>query len=141
MNVDAQVIAWLLTQATVTALLSNRIYPYGRIPQSALGEPSSQLPAATVWTISSQPYYTTSRLESYQTNRVQLDIWARTGLEVATISATIDSVLSGFCGMMNEMDVGGVFRNAALPIEFEPELRLYHGILDYAVHIHCIQEI
>ncbi len=114
MNVDAQVIAWLLTQATVTALLSNRIYPYGRIPQSALGEPSSQLPAATVWTISSQPYYTTSRLESYQTNRVQIDIWARTGLEVATISDTIDSVLSGFFGMMNEMECGAAYLETPL---------------------------
>ena len=140
MIADPQVIEWLERDPDLFYLISNRLYPYGRLPQATAGQPSNQLPALTVRTISNEGHYTTNAPKAYQTARVQIDIWAETGNEALAVYGIVNHAMDGYRGSMTAMDVGGIFRNASPPVEFDPSLRLFHAILDYTLHILCAEE-
>ena len=123
--------AFLIADATIGAVVDNRIYPL-MIPQGAT------LPCLTYQRIS------TPRIVTHQSSgatgdltnpRFQFDAWGVTQKEVKAISDALRAVLHGKRGVL----AGGVTIRAAIAEneepEFDPDSELYRSRSDYIIWI------
>lgn len=85
------VISYLLSDSTVQALVSNRVFPGSR-PQG------SQLPAITIYRISGAPIYADDGEAGLDESRVQIDCWGETYSEAKQTARAVRDRLSGFVG-------------------------------------------
>jgi len=121
--------AFLIADATIGAVVDNRIYPL-MIPQGAI------LPCLTYQRIS------TPRIVTHQSSgatgdltnpRFQFDAWGVTQKEVKAISDALRAVLHGKRGVL----AGGVTIRAAIAEneepEFDPDSELYRSRSDYII--------
>ena len=121
--------AFLIADATIGAVVANRIYPL-MIPQGAT------LPCLTYQRIS------TPRIVTHQSSgatgdltspRFQFDAWGVTQKEVKAISDALRAVLHGKRGVL----AGGVTIRAAIAEneepEFDPDSELYRSRSDYII--------
>ena len=136
---DDVLIAFLLSFSGISALVGERGYPYGLLPQSRTGEISADMPAFTVNSISEQSHHTASsdgrpELDCYTPMRFQIDIYANDGAGVVRLSRVIKQVLDGFTGVMSSVLVGGAWGRLTTPIERIPENLLFHRTMDFEIH-------
>lgn len=97
------VIAKLLADSGLAALVDNRIYPVAR-PQG------SMLPAITLQTVSNVPVYTNDGEAGIAEARVQIDCWGATYSSVKTVARAVTASLSAFFGTVD----GVAFQNVLL---------------------------
>lgn len=129
---DDVIIAFLLQFPAIGGVAKG--YPYGRLPQKRDGQISAELPAFTVSLWDRESWHTNEDgLSCWRPMRCQVDVWARTGKEVADLAESIRRLLDGYRGGMSDHSVGGVFGNTSLPTAFEPEVELYRRTLDYDI--------
>jgi hypothetical protein len=88
--IGSDVRTYLLTQATVTAVVGTRIYPL-KIPQSI-----STYPSITYQMISQVPAHTLTGGAGYAESRIQYDIYAETKPAADSLDEILRNVLQGF---------------------------------------------
>ena len=130
---DDVLIAFLLSYPGISALVADRGYPYGLLPQTVT------IPAFTVNSISEASHHSIGtngrpELDCFTPMRFQVDIYADDGAGVARISAAIRAVLDGFTGVMSTVLIGGVWRRVTTPIQRNQENLLFHRSMDFEVH-------
>jgi len=90
MGIASDVRTYLLTNATVTAVVGTRIYPL-KIPQSI-----SAYPSITYQLISQLPAHTLTGGAGYAESRIQFDIYAETKPAADSLDDVIRNVMQGF---------------------------------------------
>jgi len=120
--------AFLIADATIGAVVANRIYPL-MIPQGAT------LPCLTYQRIS------TPRIVTHQSSgatgdltnpRFQFDAWGVTQKEVKAISDALRAVLHGKRGAMGGVTIRAAIAENEEP-EFDPDSELYRSRSDYII--------
>ena len=120
--------AFLIADATIGAVVDNRIYPL-MIPQGAI------LPCLTYQRIS------TPRIVTHQSSgatgdltnpRFQFDAWGVTQKEVKAISDALRAVLHGKRGAMGGVTIRAAIAENEEP-EFDPDSELYRSRSDYII--------
>ena len=96
-------IAKLLADSGVSALVSNRVYPVSR-PQG------TALPAISLGTVSNVPVYTNDGEAGIAESRVQVDCWGATYGSVKAVARAVTASLSAFFGAVD----GRVFQYVLL---------------------------
>ena len=99
---EAALIAHLLAQAGITALVGNRIN-WLRRPQ---GE---ALPAMALQLVSGVPDYLLDGSYSLTESRVQMDAWAKSFLQAKQIARAVEAALSGQRFTQSGVRFAGVF--------------------------------
>lgn len=130
---DDVLIAFLLSFPGVSALVSDRGYPYGLLPQTGT------MPAFTVNSISEASHHSSGsdgrpELDCFTPMRFQVDVYDTTGAGVARLSAAIRIVLDGFTGVMSSISIGGAWRRVTTPIQRDPDNNLFHHSMDFEIH-------
>lgn len=125
---DEGIIAYLSAQASITALVSTRVYSF-LIPQNAT------LPLIVVQRIS------TPRILTMQSSgatgdlaypRFQFDAWATTYASSKAITDAIRAALHGHTGSTGGVTIRAALASDEVP-EYDPETRLYRGRSDYII--------
>lgn len=99
-------IALLLSDPAIAALVATRIYPGAR-PQG------SSLAALVLNKISGAPVYTDDGESALTSMRVQIDAWGATYTEAELLARGVKARLSGFVGIQGAID----FRNTLIDAE------------------------
>ena len=105
---EEALIAKLLADAGVSALVGARVYP-GMRPQAGL------LPAVVFNMISKNPSYSDDGEDGITEARVQLDCWGATYTDAKKAARAVTAALSAFDGMMS----GVRFRYMTLDLEHD----------------------
>jgi len=137
---DDVLIHFLLSFPGVSALVSTRGYPYGRLPQKTDGQITAGMPAFTVNAISETSHHAIApdgrpELSPFRPMRFQTDIYAESGADVYRLGEAIRNVLDGFSGMMSGVTIGGVWGRITTPIALLPETLLFHRTMDFEIHV------
>ena len=137
---DDVLIHFLLSYPGVSALVATRGYPYGRLPQKNDGQITAGMPAFTVNGISELSHHTIDTdgrpaLSCFRPMRFQTDIYAESGADASRLSEAIRTVLDGYEGMMSGVTIGGVWGKVTTPIQFVPEIELFHRTMDFEIHV------
>lgn len=67
--------------------------------------------------------------------RFQTDIYAESGLGASQLSEAIRTALDGFTGLMSGVGIGGAWGKVTTPIQFVPDIELFHRTMDFEIHI------
>lgn len=130
-SIDQAVRTYLAAQASVSALVSTRVY-CGDVPQTAT------LPAISISIVSAQHAHTLKGVGGYCLSRLQVNSWAATHVASKTLAEAVRNVLQG----LTQTTMGTVTVNE---VELTNELDLidpavdgsgtpeYHVAADYRV--------
>lgn len=137
---DDVLIHFLLSVPGVAALVGTRGYPYGQLPQKTTGEITAGMPAFTVSGISEGSHHSSNNdgrptLSCFRPMRFQTDIYAESGLGASQLSEAIRTALDGFTGLMSGVGIGGAWGKVTTPIQFVPDIELFHRTMDFEIHI------
>lgn len=115
-------------------IISNRVYPGGRLPQRD-GSITSDLPALTFHDVSDLSHYTQpGQVEHYRVMRYQVDAWAESLEDARRLAELVREVLDGYNGPMGGRTIGFVERQGR-PSMYEPTVALWHVPADYIIHV------
>jgi hypothetical protein len=120
--IESNLRAHLLAQATITALVSQRIYPL-KLPQGAT------LPAITYQTIFGVPAVSHDGDADIGRRRIQIDCWSRSYAESLNIASAVRAATSGYRGPMGS----DPYVNARVITEMdmpEPELSIWRRMIE-----------
>jgi hypothetical protein len=121
MELIPSIIAFLMQNSAVTALLDHRI--------TGDDVPDGQTyPYAYLWEVTSPQNYS-HQGESGRVALVQCDVVSDTIIGVDEAKRTIKSALSGYRGMMGDVNVGFCFVNEA-SVPKDPDQKAYRRILE-----------
>lgn len=137
---DDVLIHFLLSFPGVAALVDTRGYPYGRLPQKTEGQITAEMPAFTVNGLSEGSHHAIDSdgrpaLSCFRPMRFQTDIYAESGADASRLSEAIRTALDGFTGLMAGVNIGGAWGKVTTPIQFVPEIELFHRTMDFEIHI------
>lgn len=137
---DDVLIHFLLSFPGVAALAATRGYPYGRLPQKTDGQITAGMPAFTVNGISEVSHHAIASdgrpaLSCFRPMRFQVDLYAESGADTSRLSEAIRTALDGFSGLMSGVNIGGAWGKITTPIEFVPEIELFHRTMDFEIHV------
>lgn len=137
---DDVLIAFLLTSPGVANLVETRGYPYGELPQKTAGQMTANMPAFTVQSISEGSHHAIDSdgrpaLSCFRPMRFQVNPYGTSGGDVYRLSEAIRAALDGFTGMMAGVQIGGVWGRITTPINFLPDIELFHRTMDFEIHV------
>lgn len=125
MSIATDLRTFLLADATLTTLISTRLYP-GVLPQNPI------LPAMTYQWISGPRFHSTDGPSGLSNPRIQFDCWASTYLEAETVFTALRKRLDGYQGMAGSSRIQAAFLESERD-EYEDEARLYRRSADFFV--------
>jgi hypothetical protein len=137
---DDVLVAFVLANPGVAALVGQRGYPYGNLPQATTGQPSAAMPAFVVSGVDEASHHSAGNggrpvLSEFRAGRWQVDIYAETGADAYRLSETIRVALDGYQGPMSGIQIGGVWGRLATPTLIDTEVNLYRRTLDFEIHV------
>lgn len=131
MSIETELIAHLAADATLAALVSDRIH-------AVLMPQGGDFPAVTITRIASEEQLTMEPLAGHVLARFQLDAWAETGLEAIAVGDAIRGALQGHA--QAALDGGGTLAVQGIRLVepgirdgYEPESELCRRSLDFEV--------
>lgn len=117
---------FLISDTALGGLIGSRVHPL-MLPQAPT------VPALTYQTVSTLPMHTLQQASALQRIRMQIDVWAKTYLDVETVATALNTCLDGFRGVMGGspgLHVQGAFR--AMERDWYDEApQLYRRTIDY----------
>ena len=128
MSIAADIVAFLLADATLGGLIGTRLYPL-KLPQ----DPT--VPAMTYQWVSGQRAHAADGAVGLASPRVQFDCWAQTYLEVEAMLEALRKRLDGFQGTVGSSP-GSWIQGAFFETErddYDDEVRLYRRSADFFV--------
>lgn len=123
----------LLTDATVSGLVSTRIYPLV-LPETMLDPNTDTPPSITYRTISDVPNYTLSGQRLGSKTRVEFNSWASDYADVKTTAAAIQASLEGFSGQLGDVAVQFIEAGGVNTDGFDQDSRLYRVQQDLFIY-------
>lgn len=100
---DEGLVNYLLAQASLTALVDNRIYPLSK-------EQDDDLPAITYQSIETLRDRVMEGTAGIVQTRLQIDSWGRTLIEAKKLAEKIRICLDGYRGIWSGIRIQGVFQ-------------------------------
>lgn len=123
-KIEAALYSYLVTEPTVSALVSDRVYPF-RLPEG------TALPAIAYQRISAQRTYTFDAFgtPAWTRARIQFSCWGSTALEAIEVGEALLLSLSGYEGDMSGELIGSAMAEFELD-DYQSQDRLYRRLLD-----------
>lgn len=137
---DDVLVAFLLASPGVAALVGERGYPYGNLPQATAGQPSASMPAFVVSGVSEGSHHVASNggrpvTSNFQPTRWQVDVYGAAGGDVYRVSEAVRAALDGYQGPMGGLNIGGAWKRLATATLIDTEVNLYRKTLDFEIHV------
>jgi len=114
----------LSTDAGITALAGNRIYPQ-ILPQNPT------LPAITYFRVSTTKPYAQSNSVNIAQARLQISCWAETYSVMKSLVEAVRKSLDGFSGVVNGIQITS-YLNTCYDL-YDDDTGIYHGIVDFKI--------
>ena len=133
-DLEEGIVAFLIADATIHAVVEDRIYPM-MIPQKALVGGVSYYPCLTYQRISTPRIIThdsSGATGDLTSPRFQFDAWAVTQKAAKAISDALRTVLHGKTGAMGGVTIGAALADSEVP-EYIPDAELYRSRSDYII--------
>ena len=130
MSVEPGLVAHLQADAAVAALIGDRIYPGGRIPEEA------PLPAITYRRVSTFAQQGIGGLASLTEVRMQVTAWAEGDSGTATakqIAAAVVQSLAGFRGEWGAVPISGINFDDMQDIDPDPDPEVVGVDMDFMI--------
>lgn len=137
---DDVLVAFLLANPGVAALVGARGYPYGNLPQATAGQPSAEMPAFVVSGVSESSHHSAGDggrpvLSEFRPTRWQVDVYGATGGDAYRVSEAVRLALDGYQGPMGGIQVGGSWGRLTTPVLIDTEVNLYRRTMDFEIHV------
>lgn len=131
MSLETDLRVRLLANATVSGLVSTRVYP-NILPQKPT------LPALVYSRISGPRIHTLTGTSGWSDARIQIDSWGATYIAAQDLAAAVRASLDGFIGSLDDGNSPAATRRVAVRLDnerdlFEEEPDFYRVTQDYAI--------
>lgn len=131
MSVEPGLVAHLLADPSIAALVGDRVYPAGRIPEAA------PLPAVTYQRVSTVAQHTLQGLGGLTQVRMQVTAWAEGDSGYAAAKAIASAVIASLVGFRGTwaggVGISGVNFDSMQDIDPDPDSELVGVDMDFLI--------
>lgn len=126
-DVEDAIYSRLTNDATVSGLVSSRVYPFATVPQSPT------YPYVTYQLINLvERSRSMTADDGLRKDRYQIDVWSESYSEMVSLSNAVNDSLNRWSGTEASVTVQGSYHEDSRDLH-EDELRIYRRSLDYEI--------
>jgi L-2-hydroxyglutarate oxidase LhgO len=126
MTIPATLRAILLADATVSGLVSTRVYPV-KLPQSPT------MPAMVITLVGGQDVISHSGPAGVENPTFQIDFYGETYSQMDSLYEAGKDALNGYSGLINGQNVQGIFLVQKRDLPYDDDASLYRRTVDFSI--------